>query len=57
MLVVTDVSCKRRWVNIRDQFKKSLSRWKTKSGQAADMNVKKYKYKEVLQFLMPHIHE
>jgi hypothetical protein len=57
MLIVTDVSCKRLWVNIRDQFKKSLNRRKTKSGQAADSNVKKYKYKEVLKFLMPHIHE
>ena len=38
-------------------FKKSLNRWKTKSGQAADSNVKKYKYEEVLQFLKPHIHE
>lgn len=55
--IVTDVSCKRRWVNIRDQFKKSLNRRKTKSGQAADSNVKKYKYEEVLQFLTPHIHE
>jgi len=57
MLIVTDVSCKRRWVNIRDQFKKSLNRRKTKSGQAADSNAKKYKYEEVLQFLMPHINE
>jgi hypothetical protein len=57
MLFVTDVSCKRRSVNIRDQFKKSLDRRKTKSGQAADSNVKKYKYEEALQFLIPHIHE
>jgi hypothetical protein len=57
MLIVTDVSCKRRWINIRDQFKKSLNRRKTRSGQAADSNIKKYKYEEVLNFLMPHIHE
>jgi len=57
MLIFTDVSCNRRWTNIRDQFKKSLNRRKTKSGQAANSNVKKYKYEEVLQFLMPHIHE
>jgi hypothetical protein len=44
-------------MNIRDQFKKSLNRRKTKSGQAAGSNIKKYKYEEVLQFLMPHIHE
>jgi hypothetical protein len=56
MLIVTDVSCKRLWVNIRDQFKKSLNRRTTKSGQAADWNLKKYKYEEVLQFLMSHIH-
>ena len=57
MLIVTDVSCKRRWVNIRDQFKKSLNRRKTKSGQAANSNVKKYKYVGFLDFLMPHINE
>jgi len=57
MLIFTDVSCKRRWVNIRDQFKKSLNRRKTKSGHAADWNVKKYKYEDFLQFLMPHINE
>ena len=57
MLIVTDVSCKRRWVNTRDQFKKSLNRRKTKSGQAAESNLKRYKYEEVLQFFMPHIHE
>jgi hypothetical protein len=57
MLIVTDVSCKRRWINIQHQFKKSLNRLKTKSGQAAELNIKKYKYEEVLQFLMPHIHE
>jgi len=57
MIIVTDVSCKRRWVHIREQFKKSLNRRKTKSGQAADSNVKKYKYEEVFQFWMPHIHE
>jgi len=57
MLIVTDVSCKRRWVDIRDQFKNSLKRRKTKSGEAADSNVKKYRYEDLLQFLMPHINE
>jgi len=32
MLIFTDVLRKRRWVNIRDQFKKYLNRRKTKSG-------------------------
>jgi hypothetical protein len=57
MLIVTDVSCKTRWINVRNQFKKFINRRKTKSGQVADSNVKKYNYGEVLQFLMPHIHE
>jgi len=57
MFMVTVVSCKIHWVNIRDQFKKSLNRRKTKSGQAADSNVKKYKYEDFLNFLMPHINE
>jgi ATP-dependent protease HslVU (ClpYQ) ATPase subunit len=57
MLIVTDVSCKRRKVNIRDQFKKSLNRRKTKSGQAAESNAKRYKHEEVLQILMPRIQE
>jgi len=43
--------------NIRGQFKKSLNKRKTRSGQGADSNVKKYKYEEVLKFLKPHIHE
>ena len=30
---------------------------KDQNGQAAESNVKKYKYEEVLQFLMTHIHE
>ena len=57
MFMVRDVSCKRRWVNIRDQFKIYLNRRKTKSGQAADSNVKKYKYEDFLHFLMPHVNE
>ena len=57
MLMVTNVSYKRRWVNIRDQFKISLNRRKTKSEQAADSNVKKYKHEDLLHFLMPHINE
>ena len=55
MLIVTDVTFKRRWVNIREQFKKSLNGRKSKIGEAADWNVMRYKYEEVLQFLMPHI--
>ena len=57
MLIVTDVTFKRRWVNIREQFKKSLNGRRSKIGEAADWNVMRYKYEEVLQFLMPHINE
>lgn len=50
--------CKKRWINIRDQFRKSLNKRKPKSGQAAaDCSQKKYKYEETLQFLMPHMHD
>jgi len=57
MLIVMDVSCKRHWVNIQDQFKKSLNRRMTKCGEMADSNIKKYKYEDFCQFLMPHINE
>lgn len=52
--IITDAACKRRWINIRDQFKKSLNRRKTR---AADTILKQYKYEKILQFLMPHIQE
>jgi len=57
MLIVTDVSCKRRWVNIGGQFKNYLNRRKTKIGQVAGSNVKKYKNtRRFCNFFKPHIH-
>ncbi|XP_072944178.1 uncharacterized protein [Epargyreus clarus] len=52
----TDVNCKKRWSNIRDQFKRSLNNRKTKSGQSSTV-IKKYKYEEILQFLLPYIQD
>jgi hypothetical protein len=39
--------------SVQENFKQT----KDQSGQAAALNVKKNKYQEVLQFLMPHNHE
>lgn len=50
------MNCKKRWSNIRDQFKRSLNNRKTKSGQSSTV-IKKYKYKEILQFLLPYIQD
>ncbi|XP_044766533.1 uncharacterized protein LOC123322637 [Coccinella septempunctata] len=52
--IVTEENCKKRWGNIRDQFKKKLNRSKTKSGQSAKV-IRKYKYADILQFLLPYI--
>uniref|UniRef100_A0A0A9W385 IQ domain-containing protein D n=2 Tax=Lygus hesperus TaxID=30085 RepID=A0A0A9W385_LYGHE len=43
-------SCKTRWGNIRDNFRKSLNKRKTKSGQKAK-KLKPYKYSEQLAFV------
>ncbi|CAG4941141.1 unnamed protein product, partial [Parnassius apollo] len=51
-----DVCKKKRWANIRDQFKKHRNKRKTKSGQGA-VAIKKYKYEESLNFLLPHIQD
>ncbi|RZF33875.1 hypothetical protein LSTR_LSTR009899 [Laodelphax striatellus] len=46
----SETICKKRWINIRDQFKKSLNRRRTE-----DAVYKRYKYEENLQFLLPHM--
>ncbi|XP_046142812.1 transcription factor Adf-1-like [Osmia bicornis bicornis] len=48
--------CKKRWSNIRDQFKKHRNKRKAKSGQSA-LHIKKYKHEDTLQFLLPHEEE
>ncbi|KAG8225331.1 hypothetical protein J437_LFUL005345 [Ladona fulva] len=48
--------CKRKWSSIRDQLRRTLQKRKTKSGQAAHKN-RKYKYEDILTFLVPHLGE
>lgn len=49
-------TCKTRWNNIRDTYRKSLKRNATKSGQAAK-KVKVYKYSNILSFLQQYLDE
>ncbi|KAL3269499.1 hypothetical protein HHI36_008565 [Cryptolaemus montrouzieri] len=55
-ILLSDDNCKKRWANIRDQFKRSLNKRKSKRGQSTKP-IKKYKYEDNLQFLMPHIQD
>ncbi|KDR16971.1 transcription factor Adf-1-like [Zootermopsis nevadensis] len=55
-LSTTGTQCKSRWTNIRDHFRRNLRKRTTKSGQAAQNN-KKYKYEDILQFILPNISE
>ncbi|XP_024085421.1 uncharacterized protein LOC106670533 [Cimex lectularius] len=48
--------CKSRWNNIRDNFKKSWGKRKTKSGQAAKKS-KPYRFENQLQFLLEFMEE
>lgn len=46
--------CKKRWASVHDQYRRTLQKRKTKSGQPAVKN-KPYKYENVLEFLLPHV--
>ncbi|XP_050314955.1 transcription factor Adf-1-like [Anthonomus grandis grandis] len=48
--------CKKKWTSVRDQLRKTLQKRKTSSGQAA-VRQHKYKYEDLLMFLLPHIAE
>lgn len=48
--------CKKKWSSVRDQLRRTLQKRKTASGQAA-VNYRKYKYEDILEFLLPHISE
>lgn len=50
IVYVSGPSCKSRWSNIRDDYRKSLKKGKTVSGQKAKA-VKSYKYAQQLSFL------
>ncbi|KAG8296645.1 hypothetical protein J6590_052732 [Homalodisca vitripennis] len=49
-------TCKARWNNIRDTYRKSMKRTATKSGQAAK-KIKLYKYSNQLSFLQKYLDE
>lgn len=49
-------SCKVRWNNIRDNYRKSLKKRVTNSGQAAS-KITKYKYDDQMSFLVNFIKE
>lgn len=55
-MVCTGGNCKARWNNIRDNFRKSLSKRRTTSGQAVK-KVKPYRFESQLQFLLEYMEE
>jgi len=56
IFVCTGGNCKARWNNIRDNFRKSLSKRRTTSGQAVK-KVKPYRFESQLQFLLEYMEE
>ncbi|KAL4121322.1 hypothetical protein QTP88_013859 [Uroleucon formosanum] len=52
----TFATCKNRWNNLRDMYRKALKRNKTTSGQATKI-IKKYKYEDQLDFLKEFLQE
>lgn len=48
--------CKKKWTSVRDQLRKTLQKRKTVSGQAA-VRQHKYKYEDILTFLLPYMAE
>lgn len=56
IIFIAGLTCKTRWNNIRDNYRKSLKKTETKSGQKKT-NVKLYKYYEQLHFLKKYFNE
>lgn len=56
IIFIAGSTCKTRWNNIRDNYRKSLKKTETKSGQKKT-NVKLYKYYEQLHFLKKYFNE
>ncbi|XP_046681441.1 uncharacterized protein LOC124368210 [Homalodisca vitripennis] len=56
VLYISGGTCKARWNNIRDTYRKSMKRTATKSGQAAK-KIKLYKYSNQLSFLQKYLDE
>ncbi|CAB0009170.1 unnamed protein product [Nesidiocoris tenuis] len=47
-------ACKTKWTHVRDQFRKTLRKRKLGWGSTY---IRKYKYEDLLQFLVPHLAE
>lgn len=56
IIFIAGSTCETRWNNIRDNYRKSLKKTETKSGQKKT-NVKLYKYYEQLHFLKKYFNE
>jgi hypothetical protein len=54
--VYTGGNCKTRWNNIRNNFRKSLSKRRTTSGQSSK-KMKQYRFESQLQFLLKYMEE
>lgn len=46
--------CKRKWFSIRDHLRRTIHKRRAQSGQKP---VRKYKYEDILSFLVPHLGE
>ncbi|XP_024893973.1 uncharacterized protein LOC112468842 [Temnothorax curvispinosus] len=51
------ITCKTRWNNIRDNYRKSLKKRVTRSGLTGQPRNMRYKYENQLTFLLPFIRE
>lgn len=51
------ITCKTRWSNIRDNYRKSLKKRVTRSGLTGQPRNVRYKYENKLTFLLPFIRE
>ena len=54
MIVFSGEKAKSKWTNIRDAFSNNSKKAEKKSGAAAG-NFRKYKYADILGFLLPYI--
>lgn len=57
MLFDSAITCKMRWNNIRDNYRKSLKKRVMRSGLTGQPRKRRYKYENQLTFLLPFIRE
>ncbi|KAG6465249.1 hypothetical protein O3G_MSEX015024 [Manduca sexta] len=50
-------TCRSRWHNIRDQYRKTLKKTKAKKGQNAKKKIRYYKYHKQMSFMNSFFHE